>query len=80
MKGRLKNMKQKLRALLKQYGQTQNDLAELLGITYQSLSIKMNGHSDFTQSEIYRIMAVYRLTPEQLVDIFFNIDDMYNND
>ena len=67
-------MKQKIRAILKQYGQTQNDLAELLCITYQALSIKMNGHSDFTQSEIYRIMTVYKLTPEQVVDIFLTID------
>lgn len=68
-------MKKKIKAILEQYGHTQNDLAELLNITYQSVSIKLNGHKDFTQSEIYRIMVLYNLTPEQVVDIFFNIED-----
>ena len=35
-------MKYKLKQVLERFGHTQNDLAELLGITYQSLSIKMN--------------------------------------
>lgn len=68
-------MKEKIKAVLKRYGQTQNDLSTLLGITYQSVSIKMNGHKDFTQSEIFMIMVTFRLTPEEVVDIFFNIQD-----
>ena len=68
-------MKHKLRAILEKYGHTQNDLAKMLGLTYQSVSIKMNGHKDFTQSEILMIMACYELTPDEVVDIFFNIDD-----
>lgn len=67
-------MKHKLRLILDKYGHTQKDLADLLGISYQSVSIKLNGHKDFTQTEIYRIMTVYKLTPEQVVDIFFNPD------
>ena len=68
-------MKEKIRKILEAYGQTQNDLAYLLGITYQSVSIKLNGHKDFTQSEIFKIMTIFRLTPEQVVDIFFNAND-----
>lgn len=68
-------MKEKIRKILEAYGQTQNDLAYLLGITYQSVSIKLNGHKDFTQSEIFKIMTIFRLTPEQVVDIFFNVND-----
>lgn len=67
-------MKHKLRLILDKYGHTQKDLADLLGISYQSVSIKLNGHKDFTQTEIYRIMTVYKLTPEQVIDIFFNPD------
>ena len=66
------SQKDKLRKILKRAGSTQNDLAELLGITYQSVSIKMNGKKDFTQSEIFRIMVIYKLTPEEVVDIFFS--------
>lgn len=68
-------MKKKLRAILSEYGHSQGDLAELLGITYQSVSIKLNGHQDFTQGQIYKIMVCYNLTPEQVVDIFFNTKD-----
>jgi DNA-binding XRE family transcriptional regulator len=64
-------MKQKMRKLLSKYGQTQKDLADVLGLTYQSVSIKLNGHKDFTQSEIYVIMVIYSLTPDEVIDIFF---------
>lgn len=70
-------MKHRLREILEKYGHTQNDLAELLCITYQSVSIKLNGKKDFTQTEIFRIMAFYNLTPEQVVNIFFNKEDRY---
>lgn len=73
-------MKHKLRAILEQFGQTQNDLAELLNLTYQSISIKLNGHKDFTQTEIYKIIMFYSLTPEQVVDIFFNTEDRYKDE
>lgn len=70
-------MKHRLRAVLEKYGHTQNDLAELLCITYQSVSIKLNGKKDFTQTEIFKIISFYGLTPEQVVDIFFNKEDRY---
>ena len=68
-------MKDKLKVVLERFGQTQNDLAELLGISYQSVSIKLNGHKDFTQTEIFKIMIMFNLTPEEVVDIFFNKRD-----
>ena len=70
-------MKFKLRAILEKFGHTQNELAELLCITYQSVSIKLNGKKDFTQTEIYKIMVFYNLTPEQVVDIFFCTEDKF---
>lgn len=70
-------MKYKLKQVLERFGHTQNDLAELLGITYQSLSIKMNGHKDFKQSEIFKIIHYYNLTPEEVMDIFFSIKSTF---
>lgn len=70
-------MKHKLREVLERFGHTQNNLAELLGITYQSVSIKLNGKKDFTQSEIFKIIVCYELTPEQVIDIFFNKEDRF---
>lgn len=71
-------LKQKIRDMLAKFGHTQTDLAEALGITYQSVSIKLNGKSDFTRSEIYRIMKMYNLTSDQLYDIFFSDDSMFD--
>jgi DNA-binding XRE family transcriptional regulator len=73
-------MKHKLRVVLERFGHTQNDLAELLGITYQSVSIKMNGKKDFSQTEIYRIIQYYSLTAEEVMDIFFDTKDRYINE
>lgn len=70
-------MKHKLKVILDEYGHNQNDLAELLGITYQSVSIKLNRKKDFTQSEIYKIIQCYKLTAEQVMDIFFSPEDRY---
>ena len=66
-------MKKQLKAILDKYNHNQNDLAELLGITYQSVSMKMNGKADFTRSEIFRIVHAYNLTPDETYKIFFNL-------
>ena len=68
-------MKHRLREILERYGHNQGDLAEILGITYQSVSIKLNGKKDFTQSEIYKIIFTYNLSPDEVMDIFFNPGD-----
>ena len=68
-------VKNKIRVLLEEYGMTQTDLAEVIGCTYQSVSIKLNGKKDFNRTEIYRMMKCFNLTPEQVVDIFFTLED-----
>lgn len=70
-------MKHKIRAMLDKHGQNQNDLAELLNISYQALSMKINQKNDFTQTEIFKIIQCYNLTPEEVMDMFFNISDRY---
>lgn len=73
-------MKQRLRKVLERYGHNQNNLAELLCVTYQSISIKLNGHNDFTQTEIYKIKKYYNLTAEEIDTIFFNDEDRFSED
>lgn len=67
-------MKKRIRQLLKDHGKDQAYLAALLGITYQSVSIKVNGHKDFTQSELFKIMVDFDLSPSEFVKIFFTMD------
>lgn len=49
-----------------------DDLAKELGINANTLYVKMAGvHSQFTQTEIQKVVERYSLTPEQTFDIFF---------
>lgn len=47
-------------------------LAEYLGIKRQTLVGKLQGDYDFKQGEIDKIIARYKLTPEETYDIFFS--------
>ena len=53
-------------------GDTQKDVADALGVTEQTVGDKLNGVSDFKQSEIKILIDRYDLTPEQVNDIFFD--------
>ena len=64
---------QMLRSIMVLHGDTNKDLAELLGKTTQSISNKLNEKgTEFTQGEIAKIKAKYNLTAEQVEAIFFN--------
>lgn len=52
-------------------GDTQTTLAEYLGISEASLSNKVNGKTEFVQSEISTIASRYDLSPSEVTEIFF---------
>lgn len=64
--------KNKLKALLVYHGDDQKSLSEILGVTEQTISDKINGLSDFKLGEIRKIIDHYHLTPDQIDDIFFD--------
>lgn len=47
-------------------------LAKALGRTSGTVWLKVNGKSEFTQSEIAVIAKRYELSPEQIEQIFFS--------
>lgn len=53
------------------FGDTLSDLADYIGITRQTLTMKISGVTSFTQPEIKRIIMKYDLTPEETETIFF---------
>lgn len=59
------------RAMYTAQGNTQKQVAEILGIAEQTLSAKVNGETDFKHSEIKTLIDRYGLTPEQVDAIFF---------
>lgn len=64
---------QMLRSVMVLHGDTNKDLAKLLGKSEQSISNKINEKgTEFTQGEIAKIKAKYNLTAEEVEAIFFN--------
>ncbi len=64
--------KELLRSIMVLNGDTNKDLAELLGISEQSVSGKINEKgTEFKQGEIAKIKDHYNLSPEQVESIFF---------
>lgn len=64
--------KKLLRSIMALHGETYSDLADLLGISYQSISDKINENgTEFKQGEIAEIRQHYNLTAEQVTNIFF---------
>lgn len=53
------------------HGDTQKVVADVLGISAQTIGDKLNGMTDFTQSEIQVLVERYKLTPAQVDEIFF---------
>ena len=61
-----------LESQMKLHGDTGGRLAEYLGVSGTTFSHKLNGkNTEFTQSEIAKIVARYNLSAEVIVSIFF---------
>lgn len=60
------------RAMHTAHGDSQKFVAEnVLGISEQALSAKVNGDTDFKHSEIKLLIDRYDLTPDDVEKIFF---------
>lgn len=60
-----------LESKMKLFGDSNATLAKFLGITPQSLSSKKNESSEFKQGEIVKIKERYKLSTEEVNNIFF---------
>ena len=64
----------KLRAVMILNDDNGGDLAKYLGITHNRFSKKLNSNeAEFTQGEIMAIKEKYKLTANEVDDIFFNV-------
>lgn len=63
--------KKAFRAVMTSHGDNQRAVATALGITEQTLGRKLNGYTDFTQSEIRALTKIYKLSPTEVDYIFF---------
>ena len=60
-----------LRAKMVMAGDNQNKLREVLGLSGNAMSYKMNGKVQFKAEEIAKIVWRYNLTPQETHEIFF---------
>lgn len=67
--------KNAFRAIIAYHGDTQKEVADALGISVQTVSDKVNGYTDFKQGEIKILIERYNLTPEQVDEIFFSVNE-----
>lgn len=63
--------KRLLKAKIIANGDTQADLAKSLNLSLSNLSLRINGHTDFRQSEINAIINRYHLSDCEVREIFF---------
>lgn len=64
--------KNAFKSLMALHGDTRQSLAAALKISKQTVGGKINGHTDFKQSEIRKIIERYNLTPAEVDEIFFD--------
>lgn len=70
--------KNAFRSVMIYHGDTQKDVADALSITEQTVSDKINGLSDFKQTEIKTLIERWKLTPGQVDEIFFSVGQCTN--
>lgn len=61
----------KLKSKMVLHEDTMESLARYLGISRQTLSGRMNGHSAFKAHEVMSIADRYNLASDEIVEIFF---------
>lgn len=66
--------KLKLESIMKLHGDTGTDLARFLNIARPTFSAKINETkgAEFTQKEIAKIREKYKLSSDEVVEIFFS--------
>lgn len=63
----------KLRGKIKETCGTQESFAEKIGISYTSLSKRLNNQIEFTQEDIYKSCEVLNISMEQVPEYFFTL-------
>ena len=61
-----------MKVAMKKNEDTQEKLAEALGLQISGINARINGKTDFRASEISKIRKRYNLTPEEVCKIFFS--------
>lgn len=61
-----------LKAMIVKNGDTQEKLAEAMGLPTSAINMRINGRTEFRRNEINFIKQRYSLTSEEIDSIFFS--------
>ena len=61
----------KFKAKMVEMGITSNQLSKMLKVATSTLSLKINGKSDFSATEIKELIPILKLDEKEVLDIFF---------
>lgn len=61
-----------LKALLKEHGHTAQDYAKVLNCSMTTAYNRINGLSEHSHTELYRVRHRYGLSNERFISIFFD--------
>lgn len=64
----------KIKALMTVRNMKRSELAEKLGISYNTLTKKLNGKREFSINEVLKIKKIFDMDVELCANIFFNDD------
>lgn len=67
--------KNHFKSIMVLHGDTQKSIADALTVSEQTIGDKINGISDFKQSEIKILIDRWNLTPAQVDEIFFSTNE-----
>ena len=71
--GRVRFNYAKLKGRIKEKCGSQREFARALGISEMALSCKVQGHTYFTQSEIWRCAEILEIEPNEVAAYFFTV-------
>ena len=64
----------KLRALIRRKIRTESEFARQIGRSNAYVSLALNGHRQFSQSDIYKAVDVLGIDPADIDTYFFTLD------
>lgn len=67
-----------LKKIMIESGDTQERLGKKLGLSKMCVNLKVNNKYSFTLKELVQLCKIYKLSSDDLIDIFF--DDVYKCD
>lgn len=70
----------KIKALMTVRNVKRSDLAKELGVSYNTLTKKLNGEREFSINEILKIKEVFNMDVELCANIFFNDEFLITTD